>query len=132
MLDAVENPLQRQRQFNGWVPGYAGNLRVGQMVEDGLVGEVKRLLEAGYGPDDPGMTGAGYREIIRYLQGELTLDQATEEIRNSHRRYARRQTTWFRHQLPAGAIEITEEEIGEDVIDQIVGRWKNRQGREAE
>jgi len=66
------------------------NRRVGTMVQEGLVTEVERLLKAGYRPKNPGMTGAGYREIVSFLQGELTLDEATEEIRRSHRKYARR------------------------------------------
>ena len=80
------------------------NARVRHMVaKEGLVEEVRGLLEAGYSPDAPGMTGAGYREIVAYLQGLLSLEEAVAEIQKSHRRYARRQITWYRHQLPAGA-----------------------------
>ena len=76
------------------------NDRVTYMVERGLVSEVRSLLEAGYTFDDPGMTATGYREIAHYLEGGQTLEEAMEEIRRNTRRYARRQLTWFRNQLP--------------------------------
>ena len=76
------------------------NDRVTYMVERGLVSEVRSLLEAGYTLDDPGMTATGYREIAHYLKGGQTLEEAMEEIRRNTRRYARRQLTWFRNQLP--------------------------------
>jgi tRNA dimethylallyltransferase len=74
--------------------------RVVRMVGRGLVEEVRELLAAGYGPEAPGMTATGYREIARYLEGAYTLDEAVEMIRRNTRRYARRQLTWFRSQLP--------------------------------
>jgi tRNA dimethylallyltransferase len=80
--------------------------RVGRMVERGLVDEVRGLLDAGYTDDAPGMTGTGYREIAAFLRGEATLEEAMDEIRRQTRRYARRQVTWFRHQLPESAVRI--------------------------
>ena len=80
--------------------------RVDQMVRRGLVEEVRGLLDEGYTRDDPGMSGTGYREIARYLDGEATLDEAKDEIAHNTRRYARRQLTWFRNQLPDDARRI--------------------------
>lgn len=80
--------------------------RVERMVEGGLADEVFGLLEAGYGDEAPGMTGTGYREMARHLRGEATLEEVKEEIRNNTRKYARRQLTWFRHQLPDHAVTI--------------------------
>ena len=74
--------------------------RVAVMVERGLVDEVRRMLDAGYSEASPGFTGTGYREIAAHLRGEATLEEAVEQIRASTRRYARRQLTWFRNQLP--------------------------------
>ena len=74
--------------------------RVTRMVDRGLLEEVRALLGAGYTPDAPGMTGTGYREMARHLLGKVTLEEAMEEIRGNTRRYARRQLTWFRNQLP--------------------------------
>jgi len=75
--------------------------RVDRMLEGGLVDEVTRLLEAGFGPTDPGMSGTGYRDVAGYLAGDTTLEAALESMRIQTRQYARRQLTWFRHQLPA-------------------------------
>lgn len=80
--------------------------RVDRMIERGLVAEVRGLLEAGYGVTDPGMSGTGYREIAAHLMGETSLDDAIEDIRRNTRRYARRQLTWFRNQLPISATRI--------------------------
>lgn len=80
--------------------------RVERMVERGLVAEVRRLLDDGYTISDPGMTGAGYREIAEHLRGETTLEEAMEKMRNVTRRYSRRQLTWFRHQLPSSVPRI--------------------------
>lgn len=80
--------------------------RVERMLERGLVSEVRGLLAEGYGADAPGMSATGYREIIDHLSGEVSLEEAAEAIRVSTRRYARRQITWFRHQLPEDAVRI--------------------------
>jgi len=99
------------------------NRRVGRMVANGLEGEVRRLLEAGFGSEDPGLTGAGYREMVDYLEGRRTLDDAVDGIRRSHRRYARRQTTWFRHQLPSRVLRLGELEPGEGRAEEVATAW---------
>jgi tRNA dimethylallyltransferase len=81
--------------------------RVARMADRGLVGEVRALLSAGFGPDAPGMTATGYREIVRYLDGTCTLDEALDMIRRRTRQYARRQLTWFRNQLPPSARVVS-------------------------
>jgi tRNA dimethylallyltransferase len=101
------------------------------MVQEGLVAEVERLLEAGYGPQDPGMTGAGYREIIAFLEGNFTLEEAVEEIRRSHRKYARRQVTWCRHQLPPGTLVLDGEESTKTMADRILAEWAKAEGKGA-
>jgi tRNA dimethylallyltransferase len=80
----------------------------GMFVRDGLLDEVRRLLEAGYGPDLRPMTGHGYREAARHLAGEWSLEQAIEMTARRTRQYAKRQRTWFRREprimwLPAGS-----------------------------
>lgn len=76
------------------------------MRASGLLDEVAGLLAAGFGPESPGMTGTGYREIAAHLRGEMTLDEALEAMKTQTRQYARRQITWFRHQLTAPATPI--------------------------
>ena len=75
------------------------NARVDEMVRNGLVGEVKGLLERGIEPRPEGgaMQAIGYKEIVSALRGEMTLEKAVDLIKQGSRRYAKRQWTWFRH-----------------------------------
>ncbi|WP_042274843.1 tRNA (adenosine(37)-N6)-dimethylallyltransferase MiaA [[Clostridium] dakarense] len=72
------------------------NKRVDIMMESGLIEEVKKLLSMGYTKDMISMQGIGYKEIIKYLEGEYELEEAIEIIKRDSRRYAKRQLTWFR------------------------------------
>lgn len=74
--------------------------RVHAMYAGGLVEETRTLLERGVPPDAPALTGVGYREAATVLDGSLTLDDARQRTASRTRQYARRQRTWFRHQLP--------------------------------
>jgi len=106
------------------------NRRVSLMIEDGLVAEVEGLLRAGYDSQDPGMTGAGYREIVSHLRGDLTLEDATEEIRRSHRKYARRQVTWYRHQLPRGKVVLDGAGSEDEMVERVLAEWAIAEGGE--
>lgn len=76
---------------------YAGlNARCGEMVQTGLIEEVRDLWKRGYGPELPSMRAIGYREIGRYLTGQYDLDRAVEEMARATRHLAKRQLTWFR------------------------------------
>lgn len=70
--------------------------RVDIMMNMGLVKEVSDLMEAGLDLTYNSMQGIGYKETVRYLTGEVTLEEATEDIKRESRRYAKRQLTWFR------------------------------------
>jgi len=102
--------------------------RVDRMLERGLVDEVRNLLMAGYGPGDPGMTGTGYREVARYLAGEMTLEEAADRIRRDTRRYARRQLTWFRHQLPEGVVRIDATRPLSGQAERVLQAWRKAGG----
>ena len=65
------------------------------MLVDGLVEEVKRLLEMGYPPEIKPMQALGYRHMVQYLMGCLSFDEAVRTLKRDHRRYAKRQMTWF-------------------------------------
>jgi len=73
--------------------------RVDQMLAAGLVGEVRRQLDAGLGADAPGLDGIGYREVVSMLNGQLAETELRDAILVATRRYAKRQDTWFRNQL---------------------------------
>lgn len=98
--------------------------RVHAMVRAGLVEEVRALLEAGYGPGDPGMNATGYIELIPHVRGERSLEEAITLIQNATRRYARRQLTWFRNQLPAGVVRLDAREGAAALAPCIVEAWR--------
>lgn len=72
------------------------NKRVDIMLEEGLLDEVKGLMERGYTTALNSMKAIGYKELIAYFSGGTSLDEAVELIKQSSRRYAKRQLTWFR------------------------------------
>ena len=74
--------------------------RIDAMLEAGLVDEVQGLLERGYSPELPTLSAIGYREIIAYLQSEISLDEAIQLIRRNTRILVRRQANWFKPHDP--------------------------------
>lgn len=74
------------------------NSRVDAMMSTGLLDEVDMLYKK-YGPTKSLMTGIGYKELISYLEGEASLEEAIKLIKQRSRRYAKRQYTWFNHQM---------------------------------
>ncbi len=72
------------------------SLRVDHMIEEGLLQEVRNILDMGYDPSLQSLQTVGYREPIAFLKGEGTAGQMRENIKRNTRRYARRQLTWFR------------------------------------
>ena len=70
--------------------------RVDVMIRRGLVQEVRQLLQAGYHKELTAMQALGYKEMIRYLEAEYSLEEATEVLKRDTRHYAKRQLTWFR------------------------------------
>ncbi|MBE7027498.1 MAG: tRNA (adenosine(37)-N6)-dimethylallyltransferase MiaA [Ruminococcaceae bacterium] len=71
------------------------NRRVDIMVENGLIDEVSSLLASGVTRDMQSMQAIGYKEIISYIEGEITKDEAIDKVKQNSRRYAKRQLTWF-------------------------------------
>ncbi len=85
-----------------------------RMFAEGLVEEVQRLLAAAYGPDLPSMSGIGYRQVVRYLRDEISLDEAREQTVTSTQQYLRRQETWFRREKDVRWVDIRS-----DVVDEV-------------
>ena len=85
------------------------NRRVAQQVAEGLVDEVRGLLARGYAPDAPGLHGLVYREFVRHVQRELSLEEALCLAQRATRRYAKRQLTWFRADRAVRWFEATPE-----------------------
>lgn len=72
------------------------NQRVEAMLAAGFLGEVKALLAKGYTADLKAMQSIGYRHLMDTIQGRLTLAECTRTLKRDHRRYAKRQLTWFK------------------------------------
>ena len=87
------------------------NRRVEVMFENGLAEEVKKLLDMGVNEEATSMQAIGYKETVEFLNGKTTMEQTVEKIKQSSRRYAKRQLTWFRrndkiHWIKKDADEI--------------------------
>ena len=93
------------------------DLRVDQMMEAGLLEEVKRLQEQGFTSRDVSMQGLGYKQILQYLEGEGTLEDAVEQIKLQTRHFAKRQLTWFRRERDVIWVNTDEFSSREEMLD---------------
>jgi len=67
-------------------------------TENGLIEETQGLLDKGFDPNLPSMSSLGYPEMLKYINGEMSLDEALELLQKNTRNYAKRQITWFRRE----------------------------------
>lgn len=104
------------------------NLRVEQMIDDGLLNEVKTFYDEGLGTCQS-MQAIGYKEFIPYFNGDYSLDRAIELLKRNSRRYAKRQFTWFKNKLNVTWYSISPSSINEDfqiIFNNLAGILKNR------
>ena len=100
------------------------NRRVDQMVNDGLINEVRSLKERGLTRENQSMLGIGYKEVMEYLDGEISEEEAVEKIKLNTRHFAKRQFTFFKA-LPdviwydKSDYENPDMEIAEDMLKRI-------------
>jgi len=94
------------------------------MVQAGMIEEVAAVLADGATAGSPGLDGVGLREAVAYLTcgGDRTV--VAEAITISTRQYAKRQETWFRHQLPPDAISVDASRPPAMVAEEIAQLWK--------
>ncbi len=83
--------------------------RVDDQIARGLVAEVRGLLAGGLAPDAPAMSSLGYRQLLPYLRGEATLEEAVARIKADTHRYVRHQETWLRRNPHLVPIDVTQE-----------------------
>ena len=102
------------------------DLRVDQMMEAGLLEEVKRLQEQGFTSRDVSMQGLGYKQILQYLEGEGTLEDAVEQIKLQTRHFAKRQLTWFRRERDVIWVNIDEFPSREEMLDYMENTIRTR------
>jgi tRNA dimethylallyltransferase len=99
--------------------------RVTEMVDAGLLDEVRVLVQK-YGEDAPGLNAHAYIELFPYFRGERTLDEALDLARKNTRAYTKRQLTWFRTQLPEGAVWLDATRPRAELAEEIIGAWRAR------
>lgn len=91
------------------------NKRVDIMLNDGLLDEVRRLMEMGYTKELNSMKGIGYKEVIDYFEGNMSLEDTVKLIKQSSRRYAKRQLTWFRRDKRIHWLDANEDFLAEGI-----------------
>lgn len=84
------------------------NQRIDQMLSDGLIEEVKKLAAGGCTSDLVSMQGLGYKEILSYLQGRISLDEAIYILKRDTRHFAKRQLTWFKRERDVRWLNLPE------------------------
>ena len=98
--------------------------RAEDMVRRGIIEEVAAVLAEGHGAKTPGLDGIGIREAVEYLHGMRPRETVAEAIAVGTRQYAKRQQTWFRHQLGGSVITLDATRSPEKLAAEIAGLWK--------
>lgn len=102
--------------------------RVDLMLKEGLIEEVKVLHGKGYTKDMVSMQGLGYKEILDYLNGEISLDRAVYLIKRDTRHFAKRQLTWFRREKEVTWINKSDFDYdNQKIIDFMITNLKEKQ-----
>ena len=101
-------------------------VRADEMVRRGLIEEVAAVLSEGHGPEVPGLSAVGVREAVEYLHGRRARATVGEAIATSTRQYAKRQETWFRHQLTGDVLTLDATRPVEELAREIADAWKGK------
>ena len=97
--------------------------RAEEMVRRGLIEEVAAVLAEGHSSHTPGLDGIGIREAVEYLHGSRTRESVAEAIATGTRQYAKRQQTWFRHQLAGHVMTLDATRPPEKLASEIAALW---------
>lgn len=98
------------------------NIRVDKMIENGLIEEVEDLQKK-YNHFPTAMQGLGYKEVVEYLQNQITRDEMIEKIKQESRRYAKRQLTWFRKNKQTIWLDgLSEKENNIEIIEKEINK----------
>jgi tRNA dimethylallyltransferase len=98
-------------------------LRAEEMVRRGMIEEVAAVLAGGAAPRGPGLDAIGPREAVEYLHGLRPRESVAQAVAVATRQYAKRQETWFRHQLGQPVLALDATRPAEEVATEIVRRW---------
>jgi tRNA dimethylallyltransferase len=98
--------------------------RAEEMVRRGVIEEVAAVLAEGHSPTAPGLDGIGIREAVEYLHGRRPRETVADAIAVSTRQYAKRQETWFRHQLGGEVVSMDATRPPEKLAGEIARLWE--------
>ena len=101
--------------------------RIDIMLEDGLLDEVKSLVEEGYSRDLVSMQGLGYKEMIDYIQERYTLDEAVYTLKRDTRHFAKRQVTWFKREKQVTWVNKNEFDSEADILSFMIERLREKE-----
>lgn len=101
-------------------------VRAEEMVRRGLIEEVAAVLSEGHPPDAHGLDGVGIREAVQYLHGKRTRETVADAVTISTRQYAKRQETWFRHQIGGQVLTLDATRPAEEIAAEIATEWAGR------
>jgi tRNA dimethylallyltransferase len=104
------------------------NKRSEWMIENGLLDEVKQLLESGYSPNLNALQTVGYKEAIDFLDGKISHERMVELIKQNSRRYAKRQLTWFRYDERIRWFEVQSEKEFKEIASRIGKYYREKVG----
>jgi tRNA dimethylallyltransferase len=100
------------------------NARVDQMLQMGFMDELRDLVNR-YGKDAPALDGIGYKEMLPVLDDPLLADQQIEIWKRATRRYAKRQMTWFRHQLKTNWLN-PQDQTSDEMLEHVCQEWQHK------
>ncbi|HOX21316.1 MAG TPA: tRNA (adenosine(37)-N6)-dimethylallyltransferase MiaA [Gemmatimonadales bacterium] len=131
-LSYWQRTAREQRHFEPWyvvlsVPRPVLHLRIerraAEMVQRGLIEEVASVLAEGHAAHAPGLDGIGIKEAVEYLHGVRPRESVAGAITVSTRQYAKRQETWFRHQLDGSVLRLDATRPATDLAAEIAAQW---------
>lgn len=102
------------------------NLRVDQMLEEGLLKEVQQLSAKGYTRDLVSMQGLGYKELLAYLDGECSLEEAIDILKRDTRHFAKRQLTWFKREKEVIWVDKDQFSTEDELLDFLLTKLKEK------
>lgn len=102
------------------------NKRVDIMISNGLVEEVMSLIAGGISPDSIAMQGLGYKETVRYINGEISLDRLSELIKLGTRHFAKRQITWFKRERDVNWLNYEDYSNTDDMLNKMIEILKEK------
>lgn len=102
------------------------NSRVDVMIDSGLIDEVSSLINRGLNENLVSMQGLGYKEIIQYIKGEISKEEAIERIKKNTRHFAKRQLTWFKRERDVCWIDYENFNTFDDMLDKMIDYLKEK------